>query len=365
MIAPYLGVFLDGRGLSSEDIGELIAIMTVARLIAPNLWATFADKSGKGLQIIRLGSAIALLSFLLLLIAEGFWAIAAALSLSIGFWTSIVPQLEQLTLNEMQGDSSRYSRVRLWGSIGFILMSVVCGFLIDFIGTDVVLLCSIAMLASLFGVTLLLSNGKPNQDAFEAKGSIWQKVTSKTFLVFIVAMLLLQMSFGPYYSFFALFLRDLGYSGQETGWLIALGVLSEVVIFLYAGKLLQKTGIKLALILCLFATAVRWMLLAQFSQVLVLLLLSQLLHALSFAFAHTAAIQFIHQYFGARYQSRGQALYVSISFGLGGAIGSFFAGKLWMQGAGAQETWLAASAVALLGAVMVLLMQNVPKVKQL
>lgn len=357
IIAPYLGVFLDGRGLSSESIGQLVAIMTVSRLIAPNLWASLADKSGKGLLIIRIGSFIALMSFLMLFVLQGFWGIALGLILSIGFWTSILPQLEQLALATMQGDSTRYSRVRLWGSVGFIMMSVVCGILIDWRGSEMILWCSSAMLACLFGVSHFLSQPPQQAQVVKKGGSIWKLVSGKSFIFFILAMMLLQMSFGPYYSFFALYMRDLGFSGQQTGWIISLGVAAEIVLFLIAGKLLGKMGIKNALMLCLFATSIRWMILAMWPSSLVLLLSSQLIHALSFAFAHTAAIQFVHQYFGEQFQSRGQALYVSISYGLGGAIGSFIAGQLWLQGAGAFTTWMVAATLSFLGVFSVLVLK--------
>ncbi|MCY7296577.1 MFS transporter [Alteromonas sp. a30] len=353
VIAPYLGVFLDGRGLSSGDIGSLVAIITIARLIAPNLWAAFADKSGKSLVIIRVGAMCAFVSFLSLFWATGYVGIALALAISVGFWTSIVPQLEQITLKAIQGDSAYYSRIRMWGSIGFILMSVVCGWLMDYYGSEVTLLCSAAMLLSLCVATFLIKGEASIQHQLNT-ASIKNKVLSRPFLVFIAVMMMLQMSFGAYYSFFALYMRDLGFDGRETGWLVSLGVVAEVVIFVWAGKITQAIGIQRCLVICLIMTALRWGILAVAPQVLVLLLVSQSIHAFSFALAHTAAIKFVHEHFGERFQSRGQALYVSISFGFGGAVGSFIAGQYWQQGAGAQTAWLISVAMAAVGAFIAL-----------
>ena len=356
MIAPFLGVFLDGRGLTSDEIGSLVAIMTVARLIAPNLWANFADKSGKSLPIIRFGSFCAFLSFLGLFWAFGFTHVALILAISIGFWTSIVPQLEQLTLKAVSGDSSRYSRIRMWGSIGFILMSVLCGWLMDFYGSEVILICSAVMLFCLFINTLLLKGDTKASHHEEASGSMMSKIVSLPFMLFMLGMIMLQMSFGAYYSFFALYMRDLGYDGQQTGWLISLGVVAEVFIFLWAGKITKSVGIKAVLIFCLAVTALRWGILAVAPQVLILLLLSQVIHAFSFALAHTAAMQFVHVHFGERFQSRGQALYVSFSFGFGGAVGSYIAGQWWAQGDGAQSTWTLSALMAIIGASICLVL---------
>ena len=352
VIAPYLGVYLDARGLSSEAIGELIAIMTVARIIAPNLWASLADKTGKRVRIIQLGATGAFITFLSLFILNGFWGLAIGLVLSIGFWTSITPQLEQYTLLVVNGDPARYSRVRLWGSIGFILMSVICGAVIDAYGSLQVLWCSVAALG-LLALSSLLLRDKPlsGRDA-GAVGSFWQKVMQTPFVLFALVMILLQMGLGVYNGFFALFLIDLGFTGNESGWIISLGVIAEVGIFLVAGSLLKRLRIQTALVICMLATTVRWLCLSLFAEYAFLVIASQTIHALSFGLAHAAAMKFVHFHFGEKYQSRGQALYASISFGLGGAIGSYVAGMLWAQGSGAQLTWLVAALLTLAGALL-------------
>jgi len=352
VVAPYLGVYLDARGLSSESIGEMIAIMTVARIIAPNLWATLADKTGKGLLIIRIGAMCAFLTFLSLFILNGFWGLALGLVLSIGFWTSIMPQLEQYTLLVVEGDATRYSRVRLWGSVGFILMSVICGAVIDFYGATEVLWCSVVALGLLALSSLFLrEKAIPVRDE-DVVGSFWQKVIQTPFVLFALVMILLQMGLGVYNGFFALFLIDLGFSGNESGWIISLGVIAEVGIFLVAGSLLKRFRIQTTLVICMLATTLRWLCLALFADHAFLVVASQMFHALSFGLAHAAAIKFVHFHFGDRYQSRGQALYASVSFGLGGAIGSYIAGLLWAQGSGAQFTWLVSAALALAGALL-------------
>ena len=79
-----------------------------------------------------------------------------------------------------------------------------------------------------------------------------------------------------------------------------------------------------------------------------------MLHAFSFGMTHAASIQFIHQYFGKIFQSRGQAIYISVGFGIGGAIGNFVAGSLWSQGQGAELTFWLASVAAFCAALCLL-----------
>jgi PPP family 3-phenylpropionic acid transporter len=354
VIIPYLGVFLDARGFSSVEIGQLTAFITLARIIGPHLWANFSDKSGKNLKMLQLGCLLSLGCFSLVFYLDSFWALSISIGLMMMFISAILPQIEVLTLSCVNGHGGRYGRIRLWGSIGYILLTIATGTMIDHFSTEApVYITSLILLTLLFS-TFFLSEPNITRELLCQKDSIWPKLKAPIFICFIFSAMLLQMSFGPYYSFFALYAKDLGYSGQATGWLIATGVMVEVIIFIFAGGLIKRFGVKNLLLLSISLTAVRWSLLAYYADSLFFLLLSQMLHAFSFGMTHVASIHFIHLYFGKNFQSRGQAIYISVAFGLGGAVGGFIAGELWQQGRGAEMTFLFASLSALISAVFLL-----------
>lgn len=355
---PFLGVFLDGRGFTSVQIGELIAVITFVRILGPNLWAIIADKSGKTLRVMQAGCLITLLSYLLLFKVQDFWGISLAFGLVMMFWTAIAPQMETITLNAVEGDAKRYSNIRLWGSVGFIVASIVAGIFVDHSGSESILLLNTVILTGLFVMSLLIRDGKSNIVSEQVTRSIWQAALHPAFVIFIVASVLLQLSFAPYYGFFALYMRDMGYDAQQIGWLVSLGVAAEVIIFLLAGKLINRMGVKYTLIFCLLITGLRWWALALFADQPVILLLSQCIHAFSFGLAHAAAMQFIHHHFGENQKSRGQAIYVSVSFGLGGSLGSYLAGHLWQQGTGAGLTFFIAAAASVFGALLLGLVKS-------
>jgi PPP family 3-phenylpropionic acid transporter len=192
------------------------------------------------------------------------------------------------------------------------------------------------------------------QSAEISADSVWRKVRHPVFIGFILASLLIQVSFGPYYGFFALYARDLGYTGQETGALIALGVVAEVIIFILAGRLINSLGVKWILFASMVITALRWYLLAELAAFWPSLILSQGLHAFSFGLIHAASIHFIQKYFTTKFRSQGQALYVSIAFGVGGAVGNYGAGMVWQQGQGAKLAFTLATLMALSGAVIIM-----------
>lgn len=351
---PYLGVFLDGRGFNSTEIGELFALITIARIAGPNLWALLADKSGQALKVLQLGAFLTFATFCLAFVTQGFWALTISFALMMMFWTAILPQIEGLTLNCVSGNASRYGRLRLWGSIGYILLTILTGKMIDIFSSDAPLTVGAIVLFGLFLVTLFLVEPKVEQSADHHHGSIWLKINTPIFYAFLLSAILLQLSFGPYYGFFALYVLELGYSGQATGWLIGLGVLAEVIIFLQAGKLIKKFGVKWILIISLLLTALRWFLIGFAANQPVILILSQVLHAFSFGMTHAASMHFIHHYFGQKFQSQGQAIYISAAFGIGGAIGSYGAGRFWQQGQGAELTFFLAAVFAVLSAMCLL-----------
>ncbi|WP_026375512.1 MFS transporter [Aestuariibacter salexigens] len=352
VIVPYLGIFLDGRGFTSQQIGELFAIITVARIFGPTLWATLADKSGRGLQVLQFGCFLSVACFSLVFVLHGFWGITLAFALMMMFWTAILPQMEVITLNTVRGDANRYSRIRLWGSIGFVLLTVLTGQMIDWYSSEVPIVVSFFVLLSLFLVSLTLLEPKPDSHSKSSGGSMLSQAMKPVFVLFLLSTVLLQISFGPFYGFFALYMRDLGLSGQQTGLLIALGVVAEVFIFIIAGRLIGRFGVKAMLIISLLLTAFRWFALAYLAHSTLWVVLSQLLHAFSFGMTHAASMHFIHQHFDTQYQSRGQAIYVSIGFGVGGAIGNYLAGVFWQQGAGATFAFMAAAIVASLAALL-------------
>ncbi len=352
VLVPFLGVFLDGRGLNSAEIGELTALITLTRLAGPNLWAFLADKSGRGLSILQLGAFLTVATFSLIFFVNGFWGLTLSFAMMMMFWTAILPQMEVISMRAVNSQANRYSRLRLWGSVGYIVLTVVGGKFIDLYSSEATIYLCFGVLLMLFFISMLLNSNASSKAQNNGEGQRPQLFT-RTFICFMLATILLQVSFGPFYGFFSLYMRDLGYSGQHTGLLIALGVLAEIAIFLVAGKLIGRIGVKAVLVVSMLLTALRWWLLAEFAQAILWLIISQLLHAFSFGLCHAASIYFIHRYFSHGWQSRGQALYSSIGFGIGGVAGGYLAGRLWHQGQGATVTLLAAAITALLAACVI------------
>jgi PPP family 3-phenylpropionic acid transporter len=358
LIIPFLPVFLDAKSFSSIEIGEILAIITATKIIGPTFWAFAADKSGKQLTIIRSGALLALLSFSLLFWLNGYWPVVFCLAIFSLFWTAVLPQLEVLTLNSIRRSAKIYARIRLWGSVGFIFLAVIAGDLIERYSADAFTYLGVIVLAGLFLSSMKLHPAKKTKNPVQQIEKISDKIFSRSFIFFFLAGLMLQMSFGPYYGFFALYLRELAYPGFAVGIFITISVLAEILIFIYASIFFRYFRLKTLLAISILLTSLRWFMTGSFADVIWVLVLVQCIHALSFGLYHSVSIQFIHQHFNHDQQNRGQAIYIGGVYGLGGAIGAYIAGIVWQGGQGSELAYNLAASAAFIGFVLVLFMQD-------
>ncbi|MDH5571495.1 MAG: MFS transporter, partial [Gammaproteobacteria bacterium] len=176
-----------------------------------------------------------------------------------------------------------------------------------------------------------------------------RKVLSRPEVVgLLVACFLMQASHGPYYTFYSIYLTSFNYSLLFIGGLWALGVIAEVAIFLVMHRMTPRFGLRNLLLGSLLLASLRWLIIGFYPQFLILIVFAQVLHAASFGIYHAVAIELIHRYFTGRHQGKGQALYSSLSFGAGGALGSFYSGYLF-EGFGALSMFIVAAILSLVG----------------
>ncbi len=327
-LLPYWNPYLKSLGFSSVQIGLLMAIVMGTKIIAPNLWGWIADRSGKRLAIVRLASLLSVICFAGVFISSSYgWLIVVMVSFSF-FWNASLPQFEATTMNHLGTETHAYNTIRLWGSIGFILFSVGLGYLIDWQGLFIVPISLFVLFIFIWLSSLivpehsaphLLQQAQPFRDV----------LARREVKALLLSCFLVQVSHGPYYTFFSIYLEESGYASVLIGELWALGVIAEIVMFLFMARLLPKMGSRNLLLLAFMLTTLRWMLLALFVDSLLMLILIQLLHAASFGIVHAVAIHLIHRFFTGQNQGKGQALYSSLSFGAGGAVGSLYSGFIW------------------------------------
>lgn len=356
---PFWGLYLQGQGLTPAQIGELMAIVLATKIIAPNVWGWIADYSGQRMRVIRIAALLALLCFSGVLLSSGYAWLAVVMALFSFFWNAALPQFEVTTLNSLGAHTHRYARIRLWGSVGFVVAVMAVGAALEYYDIAYLPWLVVLLLGALWLTTLSVREPVAVATAGGAP-SLRSTLRDPRVLTLLSACFLLQASHGPYYAFFTLYLEQHGYARSLIGQLWGLGVLAEVAVFLIAHRLLARFGAGFLLAVAMLLTTLRWGLLALWPEIFPVLLWVQMLHAVSYGLFHAAAISLIHELFPGRLQGRGQALYTSLGFGLGGALGSLMAGYLWAS-YGAHSIYFMAAGLAAGALLMIGLYQQCAK----
>ena len=346
-LIPYWGLYLQSVGFNAMDIGTLMAIIMGTKIISPNIWGWIADHTGQRMAIVRLGCLGGMLAFIGVFFDNSFGWLAIVMVVFSFFWNATLPQFEATTFTYLGDQVHRYSSIRLWGSIGFIVAVWVLGKILEGDGIGLLPIILLVLFAGIWISSLVVPEnaaGHLNLDHEPLRKVLFRPEVAGL----LVACFLMQASHGPYYTFYSIYLTNYDYSLVFIGGLWALGVIAEVVIFLFMHRLVPKFGLRYLLLSSLLLSALRWMIIAFYPQSISLIIFAQLLHAASFGVYHAAAIELIHKYFTGRHQGKGQALYSSLSFGAGGAIGSFYSGYLF-DGFGAWTMFVTAAVLSLAG----------------
>lgn len=305
-----------------------MATIQITKVVAPSLWGWLGDRSGQRVRLVRLGAVVGAISFAGVFIEPEFFGLMLVMLVFTFFWNAILPLYEVITLRGLGSDKARYGRVRLWGSVGFIAAVAVVGTLLDFIPVAslpwLVMPVFLGIVVSSFMIPSEQGQVRERSGGESLRGIL----ANPAVIGFFLMNFLLQVSHGAYYTFFSIHLEQYGYSSVSIGLLWSLGVLAEVVLFVAMHGLFARYSYRQIALAALALTLVRWVLIAEATQWLVVLLFAQLLHAASYGALHALSVQYIHGYFGKGHHGQGQALYSGLTFGAGGALGAWMSGFL-------------------------------------
>ena len=347
---PYWGLYLQQLSFSPEAIGQLMAILMATRIVAPNFWGYVADRTGKRLQMVQLAAFLLMFFWLGVFFTDHFWLLAFVLLGYSFFQNAILAQFEAVTIAHLGTQRELYSRLRLWGSVGFIVTGASLGMFFDYVSIGWLPLCLLVFAAASWLASLRVPDIATPTRAHRQE-DFFTILKRPTVVAFLLAHFLLQLSHAPYYSFYSIYLEQHGYSRSAMGWLWALAVMAEVIAFTQMHRWLPRFGERRIMMASLLLAAVRWAVIGIGIESSVVVWSAQLLHAASFATFHAAAISVIYRQFGDGHQGQGQALY-SMLWGLGVALGSWWTGMVW--DIHPLWSWLAASAACIIAALVLI-----------
>lgn len=345
--APYFSLYLQSLTFPAGDIAVLMSIMQVMRIVAPAAWGWLADRLGVRMPIVRFASLCSLAGFCGLFWVSGFWTVLVAMAVMAFFWSAALPLVEGVTFSHLGANASGYGRVRVWGSIGFIVVVLGLGYGLDHWPERAVLWVSAGILVGIVACALRIGDAPsaPRLPGAEGLADVLRRPQVRALLG---ACFTMSVAHGALYVFYSIHLVAAGYGRATVGWMWTLGVVAEILVFLAMPRVLRRVTEQAVLQVAFLATIIRFLMIGWGVASLEVIILAQLLHGITFGAYHSAAISAINRWFLGHLQSRGQALYGSISFGAGGMVGGLLSGVLW-EPLGPAWTFTISAAMGLVG----------------
>ena len=342
----YFPAYLAWRGLGAAEIAWVIALPPFVRVIAPTAWGALADRTGWQRGIVAFSCAANAVCFALLPHAAGFGAIAWLIAGTSALAAAALPLIEAITLGALADRPGRYGPIRVWGSIGFIAAVLGGGAWLDLRSVEslpvAMMLCALACLAAALALP---------QGAKHATQAAVPLVIGRPAQALLAAGFCMSAAHGALYAFFTLHLQREGYSGSAIGLFWTLGVLAEILVFLYLPALFRRFALSAILVASFACAVLRFLAIGWLAAVPAILLPAQLLHAATFGAFHAASVAAVHRLFPPGAQGRGQTLFSSVCYGAGGAVGALLAGWAW-ETAGPALAFSLSSGIALTGLLL-------------
>lgn len=330
LVSPYASLFFLDRGFSVIEIAVLMSMLQITRIIGPFSWGWLSDYLSNRIGILRFCTCLAVIVFLFIFVLQSYISFFIWMFVLHTILSSLIPLSESATIHALFKDNSfdkRYGRLRLWGSIGFIVMVLLAGELFE--RTSIELYPYVGVLVFILLAITTFGMHEPKIERRKmVKGELLVILVNPDVRWFLLSGFFMIFAHAALYVFYSLYLADLGYDKFQIGLFWALGVLAEVVFFYFQSKLLSKVDPEIVLQGTFMVGVIRFILIA-FLPITSVLIFAQLMHAGTFAAHHSAANKLLQRWFTGPVQARGQALMATISYGLGGTLGGLCAGWIW------------------------------------
>jgi PPP family 3-phenylpropionic acid transporter len=323
---PYLQLILRALGFGPAEIGYLLGVWSLAGVGGPLLAAPLADRLGN--RRLLLVVALVVLGLLLFPLsrAHSFWlAVPVVAGMGFALRTSL-PLTDALAATELSDPVHEYGRVRLWGSVGFAvaLLGIRIFRLVDESSAPAMIGAILVAAVVCVGSSLLLPEQTERRGS--GPGAQMRADFDAAFWVFLLAAFFHSLGMSSHYSFFSLYLKD-ALGMEDAAWVWAVGALTEVPLFLLAGRVIGRFGLLPMFGAAMVAASARFCIYALVPQ-LWAVLPAQFLHFLCFGVFHAASIEFLRRKVGAVRRGLGMALYSSVAIGLPWWIGASVGGHV-------------------------------------
>ncbi len=343
VVLPFWPVWLTARGLDGAEIGLVLSLPFWIKLLTNPLVARAADRRGETRRPLILLAFGSLAGYALFAATAGFWSILAVTALSSLCFTAMLPLGDSLTVRTAAAHRLDYGRIRLWGSLSFILAASLGGAIFAGRSPELILGAVLVALALTLAASFALPEQRPALRGPD-RGLIGL-LADRRFLAFLAGASLIQASHGVLYGFGTLHWQAAGHAKDVIGWLWAEGVIAEILLFVFGARVLRRLGSARLLALGGAAAVLRWTLLG-LSADLPVLVPVQLLHGLTFGATHLAAVTFLAQAAAPGLAATAQSLYSAVALGAVSGTVMLLSGALYEHLGGGAFFVMTALAIA-------------------
>ena len=323
---PFFNLYCYHLGFSGLRIGVLSAVRSVALIVFPLIWGALADRLDARRPIYILCNFCSAIIWMLYLFTIDFWPMLAITIFYGVFYAPIISFLEAFTMDLLGKEKKSYGRIRAWGSISFIAVVLVLGRIIDLYSVEIIVVLILAgsLILSIISTRIPgFQNVKKKRLSGEANSLLQRRV-----LVFLFCAFLMLVSHSAYYGFFSIHLENLGYGNTFIGLAWALASTAEILVMIRSDRIFSRFSIESVLIFSFMTAALRWLILFSARSAAVILL-SQILHAVTYGTFHIGSILYIDRLAPEKAKTLAQAVNNAVSYGLGLMVGFFFNGYLY------------------------------------
>ncbi|MCY1668876.1 MFS transporter [Rhizobium sp. SL86] len=347
ILLPFFPVWLKSLAFSDVEIGVILSLPILLRILAGPVFGFWADRMAERARVLLLSAGLSIATALALTKVEGFWPVLVLFALQGAAFAPFTPVLESITVMGVRRWGFRYGSIRVWGSIGFVVTTLVAGEAVSrFSGSIVPVAAALAFLFTLGAALIVPRLGRAAKTVGAGSGALMPSGSvTGGLLLLMIGCTLVQSTHGMYYGFSGIHWQTLGFSGSQIGLLWAAGVVAEILFFFLAGHVARRFS---PIALMLFGgvmAVIRWALFVQPLDFLPALLL-QCSHAFTFAFLHFGMQQKIVELVHESRESSVQGTYFFYS-GLFLAISTVLSGVLYRSFG--QESYYAMSLLAGIG----------------
>ncbi len=331
VMLPFFPLWLKWKELQEFEISVILAAPLFVRLIFTPTISFLADRSGNHRMVVILLCWGTLLTISTMFVLDGFTPILLVSILFSLFWMTVMPLTETIAMVGVRTQGLDYGRMRLWGSLSFILVSIAGGYIIKKYGPAAIpwMFVIVSTLVVMVAYYLPKSEKKAEEGKEQVSAKdILRLSLNPVFIIFLIGASLIQATHSLYYSFGSVHWETQGISTDIVGILWAIGVIAETVLFAFSARVIQFCGGIGLLLIAGGAAVLRWSVMAFDPSVEVLYGL-QALHALTFGAGHLGAIYLVGIMMPERYSATAQGLYAALSSGFVMGLGILSTGPLY------------------------------------